>query len=122
VEDLISDLRRRQARIGVGSSSRNTRNLLAATGLLDRVDAVVDANDERGKPAPDIFLGVARLLKTPPSDCVVIEDALDGVEAARRAGMTVLAVGDRERLGSLPHFVTSLVGVTAEWVLSLSTA
>lgn len=120
VVELIADLRRVGAKIGVGSSSRNTQRLLSAARLLERVDAVVDANTQRGKPAPDIFLAVARQLGVEPGRCVVIEDALDGIEAARRAGMAVLAVGDHDRLGHMPHHVPTLEGVAADWLLSLA--
>jgi beta-phosphoglucomutase-like phosphatase (HAD superfamily) len=50
---------------------------------------------------------------------VVIEDAFDGIEAARRAGMAVVAVGDRERLGEQPNFVSTLEGIDVDWLLSL---
>lgn len=48
-----------------------------------------------GKPAPDIFLEVARRLAVPPEECVVIEDRQKGVEAAVGAGMYCLAVPNR---------------------------
>ncbi|MBX7073960.1 MAG: beta-phosphoglucomutase family hydrolase [Pirellulales bacterium] len=116
---LIDALRRRRVPIGVGSSSRNTRRLLQAAGLASLVEAVVDANDAPGKPSPDIFLSVAKALRRSPADCVVIEDAFDGIEAARRAGMAVVAVGDRERLGEQPNFVPTLEGIDVDWLLSL---
>jgi beta-phosphoglucomutase family hydrolase len=119
VTALIDELRRRQVPIGVGSSSRNTRRLLQAAGLASLVEAVVDANDASGKPSPDIFLSVAKALHRSPADCVVIEDAFDGIEAARRAGMAVVAVGDRERLGEQPNFVSTLEGIDVDWLLSL---
>jgi HAD superfamily hydrolase (TIGR01509 family) len=56
-------------------------------------DAVVSAEDVvHKKPAPDIFLAAARKLKCPPEECVVIEDAVNGIEAARAAGMRCVAV------------------------------
>lgn len=119
VLELMADLRRYRTRIGVGSSSRNTQFLLEMAGLANRVDVVVDANDCRGKPAPDIFLEVARRLKVAPQDCVVIEDALDGIEAARRASMAVLAIGPAERFDAAVDQVTTLEGVTAAWLLGL---
>lgn len=72
------------------------------------VDAVLDALDIRryfqvvatacevaaGKPAPDIYLNVAGRLKVAPEDCVVFEDIPAGIQAGKRAGMTVFAVED----------------------------
>src|SRR5689334_3011353 len=56
-------------------------------------DAVVSAEDvQKKKPAPDIFLVAARKLRLPVSACVVIEDAVNGVQAAKAAGMRCVAV------------------------------
>jgi len=53
-----------------------------------------DPGVKHGKPAPDIFLLAAERLDMPPSQCLVFEDAPVGVEAARSAGMAVIAVPD----------------------------
>ena len=59
----------------------------------DQWDAIVSAEDVRSKkPAPDIFLAAARKLAVPPDRCVVIEDAVNGVQAAKAAGMRCVAV------------------------------
>ena len=56
------------------------------------MDEAVDGGECRGKPSPAIFLEAARRLGTAPSDCLVFEDSDEGVEAAHRAGMTVIDV------------------------------
>jgi HAD superfamily hydrolase (TIGR01509 family) len=56
-------------------------------------NAIVSGDDiTRTKPAPDIFLAAASRMKLTPSDCIVIEDAVHGVEAAHAAGMRCVAV------------------------------
>ena len=67
---------------------------LNAIGLMPTEwDAIVTAERvERKKPAPDIFLAAARAMELPPSACVVIEDAINGIEAARAAGIRCIAV------------------------------
>lgn len=77
-------------RRAVVSASRNTREVLAVTGLEDlfevRVDGVVAAERGlRGKPAPDTFLAAAEELGVDPERAAVFEDALAGVEAGRAA-------------------------------------
>jgi beta-phosphoglucomutase-like phosphatase (HAD superfamily) len=68
-------------------------NLKAAEIPLDLFDAVVSADAfENLKPAPDIFLAAAREVGADPRECVVIEDAVAGVQAARRASMRVIGV------------------------------
>lgn len=62
-------------------------NLAAAGFSASDFDAVVAADKfEAIKPAPDIFLAAARLMRTPPQQCVVVEDAAAGVKAAQNAG------------------------------------
>jgi HAD superfamily hydrolase (TIGR01509 family) len=79
----------------VASSSMPFRieRSLRTTGLIDyfRLDALFSAAMvERGKPAPDLFLHAAERMGIPPSDCIVIEDSVYGVEAAVAAGMPAL--------------------------------
>lgn len=66
---------------------------LAAIGLRDVFGFVVSSDAvEHGKPAPDVYLAAAAGLGAAPSDCLVVEDSLNGVRAARAAGMTVVLV------------------------------
>ncbi|NHZ70806.1 MAG: HAD-IA family hydrolase [Proteobacteria bacterium] len=68
---------------------------LGITGLIDRFDGrIYSAQDvARGKPFPDLFLHAASQMGTPVEECVVVEDSVAGVEAARAAGIRVLAYG-----------------------------
>lgn len=79
-------------------------------------DTVVSAEDvQHKKPAPDIFLAAARKLNTPGSQCVVVEDAVNGVQAARAAGMRCLAVAQTfpaERLSGADLVRPSIAVVT----------
>lgn len=72
----------------------NVEVVVRALGLAPHFAALVAAEDvEHGKPAPDVFLAAATRLDVPPAQCVVVEDAAAGVEAARRAGMRSVGVG-----------------------------
>jgi beta-phosphoglucomutase-like phosphatase (HAD superfamily) len=66
---------------------------LGLTGLLDLLEPDIFSASmvENGKPAPDLFLHAARQMGFDPSNCIVIEDSPAGIEAAKRAGMTVFA-------------------------------
>ena len=64
--------------------------------------ALVPGADLPAKPAPDVFLEAARRLNLPPEDCIVIEDAVAGVEGARRAGMRCIAVTTTHLAEELP--------------------
>jgi HAD superfamily hydrolase (TIGR01509 family) len=82
--------------LGVGLATGNTyaavERRLGRHGVFDRFDAVVTRRDvARGKPAPDIFLEVARGLDASPAECLVLEDSVPGCEGALAAGMRVIA-------------------------------
>lgn len=66
-----------------------------------------------GKPAPDIFLRAAELLKMPPQACCVIEDSKPGIAAGLAAGMTVIAIANTHPAGELRH-ATHVVNTYAE--------
>ncbi|NLI21387.1 MAG: beta-phosphoglucomutase [Clostridiales bacterium] len=92
--DALERLRRRGLRIAIGSSSRNTPLILRQIGLENAFDAVADGNQiTRSKPDPEVFLLATRLLGLAPAECLVVEDADAGVEAALAGGMKALGVG-----------------------------
>jgi HAD superfamily hydrolase (TIGR01509 family) len=81
----------RQA-IASSAPQANIDVLVDELGLRAYFDAITSGADLPGKPDPSLFLQVARLIDVPPERCVVVEDAVAGVEAARRAGMKCIAV------------------------------
>ena len=79
--------------IASGASRLLVQPGLEALGLANEFAAVVTGEDApRGKPAPDLYIEAARRLDVPPSRCLAIDDAPDGVSAARAAGMPVLTL------------------------------
>lgn len=95
--DALRLLKARGVKVAIGSSSRNTPLILRQIGLQDAFDAVADGNAiTRSKPDPEVFLLAARLLGLPPENCLVVEDADAGVEAAVAGGMKALGVGSAE--------------------------
>ncbi len=78
----------------VSSTPRaNIELILASLGLADAFNAVVGAEDaQRGKPDPEGFLVAAERLRVPPAGCVVLEDAPEGLEGAKAAGMRCIGV------------------------------
>lgn len=95
---LIIDLQGRGIRVAVISASKNATRILERIGLLEKLDAVVGGNDiARGKPDPQVFLFAAQKLGVDPAGCVVFEDAVLGVEAAKRARMACVGI---DRYGS----------------------
>lgn len=84
--------------LGTGSMEDNVSFILDGLKLRGRFRAVVDGGEvRRGKPDPETFLTLAGKLGVPPAACVVFEDSLLGEEAARRAGMAVVAITTSHR-------------------------
>ena len=93
--DLIEALHADGTRLAVGSSGppENIELWLREMGIPGRFDVVVTGNDvTRGKSDPQVFLLASERLGIAPRRCVVVEDAVIGVEAAKRAGMRAVAL------------------------------
>ena len=92
--DTLNMLKEKGIKVAIGSSSRNTPIILRQIGLSDAFDAVADGNAiKNSKPDPEVFLLAAKLLKLDPANCLVVEDADAGIEAALAGGMRALGVG-----------------------------
>lgn len=82
-------------KIGLASASRNAPQVIRSLGIADVFDYVADAGAiPNGKPAPDIFLDVARAFGLKGDECIGVEDAAAGVAAIKAAGMTAIGIGD----------------------------
>ena len=100
--EWVRRLHQEEWRQAVASSAprANIEVVLEVIGLAGLFQAVVSAEDVTvGKPDPQVFLTAASRLGAAPTECVVVEDAVAGVEAARRARMRSIGVS---RKGSLP--------------------
>ena len=85
-------------RLGLASSSNRSLidAVLAASELGRRFEVTVSSEEvARGKPAPDVFLEVARRLEVAPERCAAVEDSGNGVRSAKAAGMRVVAIPNR---------------------------
>ncbi len=94
-EELLRALRKKGVRMAVATSNhpRTGRAIMGSCGLTDYFQAEVYRTDDlKSKPAPDIFLKAAEELKMKPGDCVVVEDSVYGIQAAKAAGMKSVAV------------------------------
>jgi beta-phosphoglucomutase len=96
VGEFIERCRQRGLKIAIASSADRVKVEinLRETGLHPRLfGAIVSGEEiENKKPAPDIFLRASQLLRTDPSECLVVEDAISGVAAGKAAGCRVLAL------------------------------
>jgi kojibiose phosphorylase len=110
---LLTELRQAGVRVAIGSASKNARTVIDKLGIADWVNAIADGYSvERAKPAPDLFLHAANQLRVPPGECVAIEDAAAGIEAALAGGMRTVGLGPKQRVGMAHVVLPSLTGVS----------
>jgi len=99
VRDVINSLYNLQIPLAIGTSNHDdlVNVVLELHQLKQYFPIVVTGTDDMlGKPFPDIFLKVARQLQTEPAGCIVIEDTLNGIRAAKAAGMYAIAIYDHD--------------------------
>ena len=115
VTGALTQLKRKNLLLAVGSASKNAPAILEQTGILPYLNQISCGLDTtRSKPDPEVFQIAAERLQLKPEECLVVEDSAAGIEAAKRGGMRSLGVGpfhatlgadfDAEGLGSVENW------------------
>ena len=95
VMDLLKCAKAKGIKVGLGSSSKNALMILERLGIKSWFDVLIDGNGvTKPKPDPEVFLNGAKSLGLLPSECLVFEDALSGVKAAKDGGFIAIGVGN----------------------------
>lgn len=95
VRETLKELKNNKILIAIGSSSKNAKNILKQINLIDEFDYISDGNMiTRGKPFPDVFLNVSNHFNINPQECLVVEDATSGIQAAKAANMAAAGIKD----------------------------
>ena len=103
-QEALDALRGMGLKLAIGSSSKNTKFILARLGLGDYFDAISDGtNITRSKPDPQVFLMAADFIDMKPADCLVVEDAKAGIQAAVSGGFDSAGLGEAAACGMATH-------------------
>ncbi|GFI04156.1 MAG: beta-phosphoglucomutase [Lachnospiraceae bacterium] len=95
VTDTLRYLREKGLKLAIGSSSKNTKYILHQLEIENLFDAVSDGtNITKSKPDPEVFIKAASFLELPEEECIVVEDAVAGIDAARSGHMRSVGIGD----------------------------
>lgn len=114
-KEFLEACRAAGIKTALGSASKNSGTILNKINLAGLFDAIVDGNHvSKAKPDPEVFLKGAEALGVQPSECVVFEDAIAGVEAAINGGMKVVGIGLPEVLGKANIVVSGLDKMSLE--------
>ena len=125
VRELILELKDNNFRLAIGSSApyENVEFMLKEAQAWEYFDQIACSQDvKHGKPAPDTFLKAARKLSLTPARCVVIEDAAQGVQAGKAAGMMVVAITSTRRWEDLAQadvIIDCMTELTADDLIKL---
>ena len=116
---LLEEIRAAGLKSALGSASRNAPEVVDRLGITHLLDAIAHGGSvERQKPAPDLFLHAASQLGLTPDECIVVEDAAAGIEAAIAGGFHSVGLGPPERVGAADLCVPSLKDVRLQDLLS----
>lgn len=108
VKSSLDALKIKGYKLAIGSSSKNAKLILKKLGLENFFDVIVDGNDIKySKPDKEVFEKAGIKLGLEASDCLVVEDAASGVEAAKNAKMAVAGIGAAAELENLDYLLTS---------------
>lgn len=117
---LLDYLDANNIKFALGSASKNAPLILERVGLLDRFTALVDGNDvSKAKPDPEVFLIGAKKLNVLPENCIVVEDAIAGVEAANAAHMISIGIGDSKVLSNADYIFNDMTEITTDFLKNL---
>jgi beta-phosphoglucomutase len=95
--------------LALGSASKNANLVLEKVGLLNKFNAIVDANHVlNGKPHPETFLKAAELLQIAPENCIVFEDSASGIKAAVDGKMFAVGIGTQNDLPLANYCIPNL--------------
>ena len=122
VVDFIQDLKSKGYGVALGSASKNARTILAKVGLSQVFDTIVDGtNVTAAKPDPEVFLVGASQLGLEPSDCLVFEDSVAGVTAAKTGGMIAVGIGSPEHLNHADFVYSGFTQIPSDFIDQLIT-
>lgn len=117
--ELLQEIHAAGLKSAVGSASKNASQVVQQLGIASLLDAVSDGYSVvNPKPAPDLFLHAAAQLGVPPAECVVVEDAAAGIQAAQAGEFRSVGLGPAERVGAADLVLPSLAGARLEQILA----
>jgi beta-phosphoglucomutase len=119
VEEFLLDCKHKGYKIALGSASKNAQLILDKLNITHLFDAIIDGNVvQNSKPHPEVFLRGAEAIGLQPTQCLVFEDAIAGVEAAHNGGMKAIGIGSAEVLAGADLIIPGLNNTSIEEILN----
>lgn len=109
VRETLAELHKRGYQIALGSSSKNARFILERVALTDAFDAISDGtNIMKSKPDPEVFLKAAQYLGLCQEECIVVEDAYAGIDAAKAGNMQAVGIGEASQYDKADYHIRKI--------------
>ncbi len=106
VRSTLKSLKEKGYLLAIGSSSKNAKRILERVELMEAFDAISDGtNIAKSKPDPEVFLKAAKYMELEPRQCLVVEDADAGIEAAIAGDMHCAAIGPAAKSGKSEYIL-----------------
>lgn len=120
VERVLQFLKENNQKIVLGSASKNAQPILEKVNLLHYFDAIVDGNNvSKAKPDPEVFLVGADKVYSKTNDCIVFEDSVAGIQAANKAMMISIGIGDQSVLNEATYCYADFTKINNDFILKL---
>jgi len=120
IPQTLAFIKSKNQSIALGSASKNARTILKKVKLIDDFDAIVDGNDvSKAKPDPEVFLIAAKALEVDPKDCIVFEDSVAGIQAANKANMISIGIGEEDVLHEAKHIFKDFTQISQSFLTEL---
>lgn len=120
VSNVLRFLDSNNIKYALGSASKNAQLIIDKVGLSNKFSAIVDGNAvSKAKPNPEVFLKAAEKLGVSALNCIVVEDAIAGVQAANNAQMISIGIGDCVVLNEADYVFEKMTKLTTDFLQNL---
>ncbi len=116
---LLAEIKQAGIKIAIATASKNSSTVLQHLNIASYFDGIADGYCVvNGKPAPDIFVFAAGMVRVPTPHCLGIEDADAGIEAIKTAGMQAIGIGPQQRFHRADKVLSTLANVSLRDLLA----
>lgn len=120
-KEILAFFHSKGLRVSLGSASKNARLILEKTGIAQDFDCIIDGNCvTKAKPNPQVFTQSADRMQISYGACIVFEDSVAGIQAAKSAGMLAVGIGDPKSLRQADIVFPNLLQVKQYFSLQLA--
>lgn len=123
VKPILDYLQQKNVPMALGSASKNATPILKRVNLFDIFNVIVDGNAvKKAKPDPEVFLIGAEKLNIAPSNAIVFEDSIAGIQAANIADMTSVGIGEKDILSEADYIFKDFTEIDTDFIDKLLNA